>query len=211
MSKQATKTKVNVKVVSEPKIVSEPKTRSDFAAEIWADYKASLESILKTGNTLIAAKAALVHGQFEEMIAHDLPFTASTAQRYMAVARDSRITNPAHAQLLPAAWPTLYELTKLKGEAFEQALSSGAINPKMTRSNAAKLSAAPTSAPANKGTPANKVQRSVQHLYTLACDAKVDWINVDLDMVRDLIEELNSRLDSHAEAARREKEWAITH
>jgi hypothetical protein len=135
MSKQATKTKA----VSEPKIVSEPKTRSDYAKEINANYKATFDGILKMGHALIAAKDALGHGQFGEMIKHDLPFTLSTAERLMTIASDSRITNPAHVQLLPFAWGTLYELTKLKGEAFEQALSSGAINSRMTRNEAARL------------------------------------------------------------------------
>jgi hypothetical protein len=132
MSKQATK----AKVVSDPKIVSVPKTRSDFAAEIIAASKQTIEGILKLGHTLIAAKAALDHGQFLEMIEHDLPFTSSTAERLMKIAADSRITNTAHAQLLPFAWGTLYEISKLDDSAFEQALSSGAINPRMTREQA---------------------------------------------------------------------------
>jgi Protein of unknown function (DUF3102) len=207
-NKQTTKASTVMKAISEPKIVSEPKSRSEFADQIHANYKATIDGILKMGSTLNTAKKALVHGQFQEMIEHDLPFTASTAERLMKIANDSRITNPAHVQLLPFAWGTLYELSKLPNAAFEQALSSGAINPRMTRGNAVKLLAAPASAPANQVTaPANKVQKALEHLYTLACDAKADWMNVDLDMTRDLIEELNSRLNSRTEAARREKEW----
>jgi hypothetical protein len=178
----------------------EPKSRADFVDEIFAAYKASIESILRTGDILNAAKKALGHGQFGEMVKHDLPFTASTAERLMKIASDERLSNPAHVQLLPAAWGTLYELSKLPDAAFEQALSSGAINPRMTRGNAVKLLAAPSNK--NNGTPpsrnnVNKVQRTVQALYAMACDAKVDWTHVNADMVHGLIEEMRSRLDAN--------------
>jgi hypothetical protein len=119
----------------------ESKSRSDWAEEINASYRKSIEGILKMGLTLIAAKDALDHGQFLEMIEHDLPFEASTAERLMKIARDPRITNAAHAQFLPMAWGTLYELSKLPDAAFEQAVSSGDINPKMTRTEAVQLAA----------------------------------------------------------------------
>jgi len=71
------------------------KSRPEWAAEIHADYKKtieqSIEGILKIGRTLIAAKKALPHGAFLEMIDHDLPFDSSTAQRLMKIARDPRI------------------------------------------------------------------------------------------------------------------------
>lgn len=149
MSKQATK----VKIVSEP----ESKTRSEWAAEIVVAYKQSIESILKIGNTLIAAKDALDHGQFLEMIEHDLPFEASTAERLMKIARDPRITKAAHVQLLPMAWSTLYELTKVENAVFEQAVSSGGINPKMTRTEAVQLAA-----PSRKKVSNRKVRVNVE-------------------------------------------------
>jgi hypothetical protein len=81
----------------------------------------------------------LDYGEFLKMIEHDLPFTASTAQRLMKIAADPRMTNAARAQLLPSAWGTLYELTKLPTETFEQAAASGAIHPEMTRKDASRL------------------------------------------------------------------------
>ncbi|MGZ5228033.1 MAG: DUF3102 domain-containing protein [Burkholderiales bacterium] len=112
------------------------KTRAQWAAEIRAAHKQSIEGILKMGRTLIAAKKALEHGAFQKMIDHDLPFDASTAQRLMKIGRDPRIANAARVQLLPMAWGTLYELTKLPGAEFKQAVASGAINPAMTREQA---------------------------------------------------------------------------
>jgi hypothetical protein len=115
------------------------KTRAQWAAEICAAHKQSIEGILKMGRTLIAAKDALEHGSFQKMIDHDLPFDASTAQRLMKIARDPRIANAARVQLLPMAWGTLYELTKLPDAAFAAAVESGAITPQTTRAEASQL------------------------------------------------------------------------
>ena len=120
------------------------KTCAQWAAEIRAAHKQSIEGILKMGRTLIAAKKALdKHGAFEKMIENDLPFDASTAQRLMKIARDPRLRKAAHGQLLPGSWRTLYELTKLSDETFERAVSSGAINPAMTREQAVRYVTVP--------------------------------------------------------------------
>jgi hypothetical protein len=63
---------------------------------------------------------------------------ARDAQRLMKIASDPTLANAAHAQLLPAAWGALYELTKLDDETFKQAASSGAIHPAMTRKDATR-------------------------------------------------------------------------
>jgi Protein of unknown function (DUF3102) len=74
-----------------------------WAARISERWRASVEAIIEVGRLLTAAKAALPHGEFGSMIANSLPFSTSTAQ------------------LLPASWGTLYELTKLSDEEFDQA------------------------------------------------------------------------------------------
>jgi hypothetical protein len=116
------------------------KTAAQWAEEINAAYRQTVESFIKLGRILIAAKDDLDrHGEWERMIAGYLPFDASTAQRFMKIARDTRISNPAHVQLLPNAWGTVYELTKLPTEAFESAVTTGDINPRMTRKEAITL------------------------------------------------------------------------
>ena len=66
-------------------------------------------------------------GAFGRMIESALPFSANTAQRLMAVASDSRLSNPAHGQHLPASWRTLYEITKLSDEEFTDAIEKRVI------------------------------------------------------------------------------------
>jgi len=113
-----------------------PKTRAQWAARIKTAHKETVGAILKLGGLLLAAKRALARGAFLKMIEDDLPFTASTAQRLMKIADDPRLTDAAHVQLLPAAWGTLYELTKLPDGTFAQAVSTKTIHPKMTRGEA---------------------------------------------------------------------------
>jgi hypothetical protein len=98
------------------KIVRNLSTRAQWAARIRAEHRETVGAVLKLGHTLSAAKQALPHGEFLKMIKHDLPFKAATAQRLMKIAADPKIANAAHAQLLPASWCTLYELTKLPKE-----------------------------------------------------------------------------------------------
>jgi hypothetical protein len=118
-------------MTGKPKAVK--KTRKQWAAAICAAHKRLVANFFQIGETLVAANEALPHGTFLKMIEADLPFTARTAQMLMKIARDKRIANAKRASLLPLAWGTVYELTKLTNEAFEQALRSGAINPQMTR------------------------------------------------------------------------------
>lgn len=105
----------------------------DWAARIRSAWQASLAGIFECGRLLTEAKEALEHGEFETMIKSELPFKPSTAQRLMKISSDHRLSNPAHAQLLPPHWYTLYELTKLSDEELDVRLSDGTIHPDMQR------------------------------------------------------------------------------
>ena len=103
------------------------KTRAQWAADICNIHKQTIEGIFKMGDMLIAAKDELPHGEFTAMIDGDLPFDASTAQRLMKIALDPRLRKAARVQVLPMAWGTLYEMTKLSDTRFEQAVALGFI------------------------------------------------------------------------------------
>lgn len=108
-------------------------TPQNWAARITACWREAFRSILEVGNLLTQAKAALAHGEWEAMCESSLPFSASTASRLMAIAADSRLSNPAHAPFLPPAWTTLYELTKLTDDEFKAGIDAGAIHPELER------------------------------------------------------------------------------
>jgi hypothetical protein len=107
--------------------------RTQWAARISAAWQQSVTSIIETGRLLTEAKAALDHGEWLPMVETDLPFQRNTAQRLMKIAADSRLANRAHVPLLPPSWGTLYELTKLDDDTFDQKLRDGTINPEMQR------------------------------------------------------------------------------
>ena len=134
---------MTAKTKAKAKRISKPKTRAQWAKEICANYKQSVESaralvdgILKTGRSLIAAKKALDHnGEWLPLIERDLPFSESMAQQYMALARDPRIANAQRVRLLPATIGTLFDLSRLSDTDFKRGLESGAINPAMKRTD----------------------------------------------------------------------------
>jgi len=116
------------------------KTRADWCEEIGESWQQQLTSILRTGKLLHEAKAAVKHGDWVSMLRYGLPFKERTAQRLMKIARDSRLTNPAHGPFLPPSWRTLYELTRLTDDQFQLALTKGAIHPEMDRADALFIS-----------------------------------------------------------------------
>jgi hypothetical protein len=125
-----------------------PKNRAEWAAEICnITHKVTVEAVLQIGRALQAAKDALPHGEFLEMIESDLPFSASVAQRYMRIARDCRLANAATVQLLPTDYSTLYELSKLPDEVFHQSIAEGKIHPGTTRKAANALATRPSAEP----------------------------------------------------------------
>ena len=107
-------------------------TRDAWAGRITKAWRQSFEQILETGRLLIAAKAALAHGEFLEMVERDLPFGERTAERLMEIGRDPRLANPTTWSHLPSGWRTLYELTRLGDDDFEAALADTSVRPDMT-------------------------------------------------------------------------------
>ncbi len=114
----------------------EPQTADEFAERITACWRKSVEGVIEAGRWLARAKAQLDHGEFGRM---RLPFGERTAQRLMAIAADQRLTNPTHVSVLPNAWGTLYELTKLDDETFCARVTDGTIRPDMERRDIAMV------------------------------------------------------------------------
>jgi N6-adenosine-specific RNA methylase IME4 len=113
--------------------------RARWAARITATWRQSVESIIECGRLLIAAKGALPHGAFLDMIENDLPFGPRTGQRLMKIAVDPRLTNATHVSLLPPSWGTLYQLTRLDDGTFARLVDDGTIRPDMERSEVGKV------------------------------------------------------------------------
>lgn len=122
--------------------------RKDKAQE-WADrinLSAAVAAIIAAGRELIAAQDDLEWGEFLTMYAshknpvpRPLRFTEGTGQRLMKIARNPVLSNTAHVPYLPAAWGTLYELTKVEEPILVKALADGRIRPDMERADVAAL------------------------------------------------------------------------
>ena len=70
--------------------------RAEWGERIAPAWHGARAKFLKAGRNLIDRKKTLAHGQFEVMVADDLPFTPATARRLMIVAADGRLTDRAH-------------------------------------------------------------------------------------------------------------------
>lgn len=114
-------------------------SRGAFAAGIAAAYADAVGAGFEVGRRLIAAKEGLDHGDFQAMIAADLPFGPRLAQMFMAVARDARLANTQRVSLLPDGIAARYALTRLDDAALEDAFDRGAIGPATTRADAVRI------------------------------------------------------------------------
>ena len=81
--------------------------------------------MIDAGALLIEAKAVLPHGDSRAMVDAELPFSARTAQRLMAIAGGPRIADRSRGSNLPPSWRTLYELTRLDHDQFVGAAADG--------------------------------------------------------------------------------------
>jgi hypothetical protein len=106
-------------------------TRRQWAAQINAAWRKSVAAIFETGRILIAAKASLEHGQWETMCANDLKFNPRVAQMLMAIEEDRRLSKPKIFSLLPPAYTTIYQISRLSDEQLEARAADGTIGPDM--------------------------------------------------------------------------------
>lgn len=141
-----------------------------WALRINAAWRRSLEAVIETGRLLIDAKAQLRHGQWQSLIDTQLDFSSDTAQRLMAIARDQRLSNPAHVRFLPRSYSTLHELTKLSDEQFSRGIEEKIINPDMERREVERLRPRPERDMHNAYTPESSGGRADE---AMARDAAV--------------------------------------
>jgi hypothetical protein len=108
---------------------------------ISAAWQRGVESIVETGERLHQAKADpdMPHGSFEAMIQCKLPFGPRTAQRLMAIAGNTVLSNPTHVSHLPPSWGTVAELAKLPTTLLLTKIKDGSINPRMERKDVKAL------------------------------------------------------------------------
>lgn len=187
--------------------------REKWAKRIGAAWQKQVPSIFEVGALLEAAKAELKHGEWLAMIKGELPFDPSTAQRLIKITINEKLRDAAHAQHLPAHWPTLYELTKLTAEQFATGIETGAINPKMQRKDVKALRGDVVRASREKSErPApssiNPVDRCIMRVHALI----LEWLpEIPASERGRLVAEIHSEADQIAEIIEKRKDEANGH
>jgi hypothetical protein len=201
------------------------------ATGIKAAWNKQVAGIIETGQLLLKAKKELSgSGKFLKLFdktVGDLPFCEDTAQRLMQIARHPVLSDAEHVRHLPPHWGTLAVLSRATPKQVKKWIMDGTVNVDTDRMRAESLVApkpakgrAEVKQDADDATDSddvaanviaskaqNEVQQAVQHLYTLATDVKADWTNADFEMVRDLVEELQSKIDARRQDALHDAEW----
>ena len=106
--------------------------RGSYVAEIAKLWTEAQDRFLTIGRYLVVAKRTLKHGEFEAMIARDLPFSKATAHQLRAVAEavdEGRFKEDE----LPRSYATVYYLTTLSADQLELARERGLVSPETTR------------------------------------------------------------------------------
>ena len=91
-----------------------------------------LSAIFGIGHDLTEAKrgeSKLPHGEFIGMVENDLPFGRKTAHCFVAIARDTRLSNVSTMKHLPPHYGTLYKIIRLSDETLERLIDDGTIRP----------------------------------------------------------------------------------
>jgi hypothetical protein len=107
-------------------------TREEFAREIGTLWSEAQTKFLTIGRYLIQAKQDLPHGEFDEMVRRDLPFSRQIAHqlRTVASAIDSgRLVEDE----IPHSYATVYFLATLSDNQLALARERGLVSPTTTR------------------------------------------------------------------------------
>ena len=80
------------------------RTRHEWAEIINADWRKSIEGIIRTGRDLIAAQGELSRREYTKMVKIDLPFSPRTARQLKQIERYPAFTKRPPSSALPSSW-----------------------------------------------------------------------------------------------------------
>ena len=110
-----------------------------WAARINDAYKKTVEAVFDVGRLLIQAKDDLPHGEFQRMVARDLPFKGRWARMYMEVARSPFLSDRQYTAALPSSVETLALIGRLSKPEFLRRLEAREIHAGTTQKQAAAM------------------------------------------------------------------------
>ena len=111
-----------------------------YKSLIVQNWNKSRDAIIKVGQTLMEAKEKMNKGEFNQkswlkLVNDELPFTPRTDDRLIAIAKCEWITSDKHKDSLPVSWGTLYEISRLTKEQFENGVMNKSITADSIRSD----------------------------------------------------------------------------
>ena len=115
------------------------RTGKEYAREIKEAWQEALDSILEVCRILVEAKDTLEAADYNTLINAHLPFTRRTAERLVRIGVDKRLTAKKHRKVLPPHWGSLYELTQLDDDSFDESVDKGEIFADMERKDVTSL------------------------------------------------------------------------
>ncbi len=92
---------------------------------------------VKTGDLLRQAQTELPRGHWTKLFQGErLKFGLRTAQMLMKISQHPVLRRAKYFSFLPASWSVLHELSKLPGQALEQGITQGVIDPELCLASA---------------------------------------------------------------------------
>jgi len=111
-----------------------------YKSVIVQNWNKSRDAIIKVGQILMEAKDKQHKGELNEkswlkLVQSELPFTPRTADRLIAIAKCEWITSGEYNDSLPVSWGSLYEISRLSKEQFENGIKNNSITANSIRSD----------------------------------------------------------------------------
>ena len=154
---------------------------SKMASAITKSWTKTLDALFETGDLITKAKKELTKEELSMLIPL-LPFSERTAARLCSISSDRRLRSKKMQKKLPSCWSTLYEMTRLNDDEFQDGLARGFISETATREEIVALK--------GKATTTNKKGRRkwVPAITIEVLEGEVDELtNLDIGYFQDLI------------------------
>jgi hypothetical protein len=129
----------------------------EYRQRIRSSWKKTVEDFLELGAVCRDAADHLSKPEVETLLQSDMPISETTFWKFVTIGRDQRL--PGIAGSLPPKFTTIYEVSQLTGEQFEQAVASRKIHPKVRREDIAALRKRSDSGAPENGSKASTVDQ----------------------------------------------------
>ena len=117
---------------AEAKTSGNKRDRAFFAKEIQKATFVFYRSAKAVADLLLDARLTLSPEEFQKFINEDCQFDSSLVYKFIKMAADYRLNDPANELYLPEAWTCRYEIMQMKEDTFRIGVKKGIIKPNCT-------------------------------------------------------------------------------